>query len=335
MEIANGNFLITGGASLIGSYLAEQLLADGAAKVVIADNLSLGSLSQLAHLTSDPRLEIVYADILRIEKLLEYCRDIDGVFHVAGYLTLPLSKDLGHGIDVNVRGTLNVLETSRWSGVKKVVLSSSVAVYGNPDGETGEQAAFNRSSAGYSPAAAIYGATKIIGEHLAQLYTARHGLEHVNLRYASVYGARQHGRAVNALLLTNPIERLRANLPPQIAGDGSEAHDYIHVQDIARANLAAMASPVKAGSYTVGTGISSSLNDVVYTLLDLFGSSLKPEYTTEQREMTSAVSSNFRFDVSNAERDLGWKAQISLRDGLESLMRWYDENEKVDGASAA
>ncbi|CAN5222786.1 NAD-dependent epimerase/dehydratase family protein [soil metagenome] len=324
MDIRGKHLVLTGGASLIGSYIAEQLLAEGVGQITVADNFSLGSSQQLDHLAGDSRLQVVNCDVLRLDQLLKVMQGAEGVFHVAGYLTLPLSRDLYKGVDVNVRGTHNVLEASHFCGVKKVVLSSSVAVYGNPDGTIGESAPFNRTSVGYSPAAAIYGATKIINEHMAQIYSATYGLEHVALRYASVYGARQHGRAVNALLLTEPLEQIREGRRPVIHGDGSEVHDYVHVKDVANANVVAMKSAVGSGSFTIGTGVSTSCREVVDILLDLFDSSLEPEYSSAKRANSSAVSSSFDFDVSAAREVLGWTAKIGMREGLQDLKRWYE-----------
>ncbi len=322
MQIAGARFVFTGGASLIGSHIAERLLAEDAGEVVSIDNLALGSEDQLSHLRADNRLQIVKGDVLRLDNLLERFQGADGVFHVAGYLTLPLSQDLSRGIEVNVRGTQNVLDACRWKGVKKVVLSSSVGVYGNPTGQILENSPFDRGGKGFSAAAAIYGATKIIGEHLAQLYTERYDVEHVSLRYASVYGIRQHERAINARLLFDPLDRIRKGMRPIIYGDGSEVHDYINAADVASANVAAMTANVRAGAYTIGTGRSVSVTEVVDTLLQLYNSPLKPEYSKEKRGLTSSVSSSFTFDVSAAKRDLNWQAQIDIKKGLQMLKDW-------------
>ncbi len=324
MQIAGARFVITGGASLIGSHIAERLLADGASEVISLDNLSLGSEGQLGHLRGDDRLKIVRGDILRLETLLERFQGAAGVFHVAGYLPVPLSQDLGRGIEVNVTGTQNVLEASRWAGVRKVVLSSSVGVYGNPSGEVSEDYPFNRGVKGFSAPAAIYAATKIIGEHLAQIYTDRYQVEHVSLRYSTVYGVRQHDRAINARLLFDPLERIRKGLRPIIYGDGSEVHDYINAVDVAGANIAAMTSDVRSGAYTIATGRSVSVKEIVDIALELYDSPLKPEYSTQGRGLTAAIASSLVFDVSAARRDLHWQAGIDVRAGLEMLKNWRD-----------
>ena len=318
MDITGKNFAITGGASQVGSHIAEILLKEGAARVVLLDNMSLATTNWLEH-REDQRLQFVRTDILRLDKMLEHLEGIDGVFHAAGFLTLPLSRDIPQGIDVNVRGTQNVLEASRWCGVKKVVFSSSVAVFGNVNGEVSEDAPFDRSTRGYSSYAAIYGSTKIIGEHLSRIYAENFDMECVSLRYSTVYGDRQHERAVNTLLMTDPIESVRRGDRPTIYGDGSEVHDYVNVLDVASANLAAMRSSVKSGAYTVATGTAVSVNEIVDIVLELFGSDLKPQYVQAKRALTAAAPTDIRFDTSAAKMDLGWQAAISVHEGLRRL----------------
>jgi UDP-glucose 4-epimerase len=136
MEIAGGTFLLTGGASLIGSHLTEQLLEAGAGGVILFDNFSLGSPEVAAFLAQDPRVRLVRGDITRLHELLQALDRVDGVFALAGFLTLPLSQNPGLGLDVNVRGMFNVVEACRFHTVKKVVFSSSVATFGDPEVES-------------------------------------------------------------------------------------------------------------------------------------------------------------------------------------------------------
>src|SRR5579864_2157045 len=127
-----GAYLITGGASLIGSHLADQLLAEGAGEVRLLDNYSLGAPSTIAHLTDEPRIKRIRGDVLRLPDLMDAMKDVDGVFALAGYLTLPMAQDPLTGVSVNTLGMVNTLEACRFSGVRRVVFSSSVAVYGTP-----------------------------------------------------------------------------------------------------------------------------------------------------------------------------------------------------------
>src|SRR5215510_4222886 len=139
MHIAGRRFLVTGGASLIGSHLTEQLLEAGAAAVILFDNYALGSPEVAASLAQDRRVTAVRGDITRLPELLDAFNQVDGVFALAGFLTLPLSQNPGLGLEVNVLGMYNIVEACRYRGVKKVVFASSVATYGNPQGRRGRR----------------------------------------------------------------------------------------------------------------------------------------------------------------------------------------------------
>ncbi|MBV9736430.1 MAG: NAD-dependent epimerase/dehydratase family protein [Acidisphaera sp.] len=323
MRIDGGRFLLTGGASLIGSHLAEQLLAAGAGEVVLFDNYSLGSPEVAASLARDRRVRALRGDILRPDQLHDALDGVDGVFALAAFLTLPLSRDPGLGLDVNVRGMHTVLEACRYRGVKKLVFSSSVAVFGDPD-EAGVDERSPLRWHGVQPALALYAASKVIGEGLCRLYGERHGIGWIALRYATVYGERQHHRGVNALHIIESYERIRAGLPPVLPDDGSEAHDYIHVADVARANVMAMASEVSGESFVIATGVDTSLNAIADLLLRLTHSDLRPEYRQDAGKVSTTTRPQLGFSAAKAKRLLGWEAQIGLEDGIARLIAWAD-----------
>ena len=277
MHIAGRRFVVTGGASLIGSHLTQQLLEAEAAAVILFDNYALGSPEVAASLAQDRRVTAIRGDITRLPELLDALNEVDGVFALAGFLTLPLSQNPGLGLEVNVQGMYNIVEACRYRGVKKVVFASSVATYGNPEvDEVDETTPFYWQTT--PPALALYAASKIIGENLLRLYQQRYGLDYVALRYATVYGERQHHRGVNALHIIASYERIKAGQPPILPGDGSEGHDYIYVGDVARATVMAMASEVSGESFVIATGVDTSLNEIAQILLRLTGSSLQPVY---------------------------------------------------------
>ena len=169
MHIADGRFLVTGGASLIGSHLTQQLLAAGAAAVILFDNYALGSPEVAASLAQDRRVTAVRGDITRLNELLDALEQVDGVFALAGFLALPLSQNPGLGLEVNVLGMYNIVEACRYRGVTKVVFASSVATYGNPEADAvDERTPFYWQTV--PPALALYAASKIIGENLLRLY---------------------------------------------------------------------------------------------------------------------------------------------------------------------
>jgi UDP-glucose 4-epimerase len=210
LPITNGRFLIVGGASLVGSATAELLLIEGAARVTILDNFFQGTRDAIRHLEHDARLRLVNADVLRLPQLLAAVKGHEGVLHLAALMSLTMDSDPWLGLDVNIRGTQNIIEACCTGGVRKLVFPSSTAVYGYGPGVTGdlvERTPF--SSVGAPPGAILYGATKIIGEQLCRDAFRKRGLDYVALRYATVYGERQHYRAANALYIVETYDRLR------------------------------------------------------------------------------------------------------------------------------
>ncbi len=321
VKIAGGTFLITGGVSLVGSHIAEQLLAQGAAKVILFDNFSLGSPDSVSFLADNPKVKIVRGDVLRINELHDALEGVDGVFAVAAFLTLPLAQNPWLGLDVNVKGVHNVLDACRFRGVKKVIFSSSVAVYGEGKlTDVTEDVPFAWQQ--IQPAGCIYGATKIIGENLCRMYKDRYGLDYAVLRYSTVYGERQHYRGVNALYIIEAYDAIASGEAPVLPGDGSEVHDYIYVGDVARANLTAMESAVTRESFNIVSGVDTSLNDIVGTLLRITGSNLKPEYRDDPSKVRFTTSTKLGFNPGKAKKMLGWEAKTSVEDGIKRLVNW-------------
>ena len=321
MQIAGGKFVITGGASLIGSHIADRLLAEDAREVVLLDNFALGTPETVSHLKNDARVELVKGDILRINELYDAFSGADGVFAVAGFLTLPLTQNPPLGLAVNVEGQVNTFEACRYAGVKKLVFSSSIAAYGEPgDGLIDEDSPANLAS--YQPGSMLYSCTKLIGEALCKLYSAKHGVDAIALRYATVYGERQHYRGVNALYIIQNYDRIRRGEPPVLPGDGSEVHDYIHVADVACANVMAMASEITGEVFNVVTGVETTVRRVAEILLAITGSALEPEYVDNAGGVKATSSATLKLSREKIKRMLGWEPVISVEDGIRRLTEW-------------
>ncbi|MCX7864252.1 MAG: NAD-dependent epimerase/dehydratase family protein [Novosphingobium sp.] len=321
MEIAGKTFVITGGASLIGSHVADRLLADGAAKVVLLDNFALGTPQAIAHLEGNERVRLIRGDILRVSELFDAFAGADGVFAIAGFLTLPLVQNPPLGLAVNVDGIVNVFEACRFAGVRKVVFSSSIAAIGEPGSDPiTEQSPSNLAA--FQPGAKLYAASKLIGEGLCQLYSARYGIDGVALRYATVYGERQHYRGVNALYIIENYDRIMRGERPRITGDGSEVHDYVHVSDVAAANVLAMAAEVAGEIFNIGTGIATSLARIVEILRELTGTELEAEYVKPCEAVKSTSGSTIDFRIDKARDLLGWEPRVSIEEGIRRLIEW-------------
>jgi UDP-glucose 4-epimerase len=323
MQIRGGKFLITGGASLIGFHLTQRLLEEGASAVILYDNLSLGTGGVLAELQKDPRVSAIRGDILRFPMLLQAMQGIDGVFALAAFLTLPLSRDPALGVEVNAMGTVNVLEAARLAGGKKVVQASSIAVYGNEVHGLVEEATPFRSE-GISPAFACYAATKLLGESLGRLYAEKYAVPICNVRFSTVYGENQHERGVNALFIVEAIHAVRNGQRPTIRGDGSEAHDYLHAGDAAGAMVLAMQKGKAGESYNVVTGVSTSVNQIVAAVLAEYGSSLEPERIVDTRVARSTGHSELLISNQKAREQLGWEARVPVVEGIHRLRVWLD-----------
>lgn len=321
MNIAGGKFVITGGASLIGSHVADQLLAQGAREVLLLDNFALGTPQAVAHLQGDERVKLVRGDILRINELYDAFQGAAGVFAIAGFLTLPLTQNPPLGLAVNVEGQVNVFEACRYAGVQKVVFSSSIAAYGEPEpGLIDEDSPSNLAP--FQPGAMLYSCTKLIGEALCKLYAAKHGVQAVALRYSTVYGERQHYRGVNALYIIENYDKIMRGERPTLPGDGSEVHDYIHVADVARANVMAMASEVSGETFNVVTGAQTTVKRIVEILLDITGSDLAPDYVAAGGAVKSTSGTELNLSRAKIERLLGWRPEVPIETGLKRLIDW-------------
>lgn len=327
MDINGGRFVITGGASLIGSHVADQLLAQGAREVVLLDNFSLGTPETVAHLSGDARVKLLKGDILRINELFDAFKGADGVFAIAGFLTLPLSQNPPLGLAVNVEGQVNVFEACRYAGVRKVVFSSSIAAYGEPEGDAMIDESFPANLASYQPGSMLYSCTKLIGEALCKLYSQKHGVDAVALRYSTVYGERQHYRGVNALYIIQNYDKIRRGERPTLPGDGSEVHDYIHVADVARANVMAMASDATGEVFNVVSGVETTVKRIAEILLEIAGSDLQPEYADDAGAVKATSSASLKLSREKIKAAIGWEPQVSVEDGVRRLTSWIAAQE--------
>ncbi len=321
-SIKDKAYLITGGASLIGSHIADALLAAGAAEVRLLDNFSLGTPETIQHLLDKPQVKLIRGDILRLNELIDAAHGTDGVFALAGFLTLPMSQNPSLGVAVNTMGMVNTLEACRLAGVRRIIFSSSVSTYGSStDDPMVEETPFG--VAGLQPASALYGASKLMGEALCGQYAKLHGLEFNALRFSSVYGERQHWRAVNAVFIAEACEKARRGEAPVIIGDGTEVHDYIYVTDVADACLAGMVSAGHNHVLNICTGVDTTLTEVVRIVLDAHGrSDLAPEYREDRRAVKSMSLSRLNFSREKAEREIGWVPKLNADAGIRRYIAW-------------
>ncbi len=321
---AGKSYLITGGASLIGSHIADRLLAGGAGQVRLLDNFSLGTPETIAHLENEPRVQRLRGDILRLNEIIDAAQGVDGIFALAGFLTIPMAQQIVLGVSVNTTGMLNTLEAARITKTRRVIFSSSVAAYGGTVADVLTEAS-PTTLATASPLSQVYGTTKLLGESLGLFYQEKFGVEFNALRFSSVYGERQHERAINANGIAAMYEAIRRGEPPVIAGDGSEVHDYIHVADVAAGCVAAMLNGTGGDVLNLVTGVDSTLTDVAHTLLEISGATgIKPVYVADSRKIKTAGGNHLGFSPDKAKAKISWSAEVDLREGLRRYVAWRD-----------
>jgi UDP-glucose 4-epimerase len=261
-------------------------------------------------------------DVQRLPDLLDAMQDVDGVFALAGYLTLPMAQDPLTGVSVNTIGMVNTLEACRFSGVRRLIFSSSVAVYGTPaQHPITEDVGY--ICAGSQPPSQLYGASKLMGEALCARYAKAYGLQFNSLRFASVYGERQHARAVNALFVAKICDQVQRGERPVIEGDGSEVHDYVYVTDVANACVKAMHSESHGHALNIATGVDTTSTRVAEIALELCGrKDLKIDYREDRRAVRSAAGSRLEFSREKAKREIGWEPQVNIEEGMRRLIAW-------------
>ncbi len=314
MDIRGKKFVVIGGAGLIGSHTIDQLLRGDVGSIVIYDNFVRGTHENLAGAMRDPRVKIFEAggDIMQTDVLSAALDGADGVFQFAALWLLQCHEFPRAAFDVNIRGTFNVMEACVARGVKRLVYSSSASVYGDAVEEPmTEDHPFNNKN--------FYGATKICGEAMLRAFHHRYGLDYVGLRYMNVYGPRQDYQGAYIAVIMKMLDAIDRGEGPTILGDGSEAFDFVAVEDCARANECAMEASVVDRFYNVGTGTRTSLKEIAEKLLSLTGSNQPIKYAP--RSQATLVRNRIGSPV-RAKKDINFESAIPLDDGLRRLIAW-------------
>ena len=314
MRIEGSKLVLIGGAGLIGSHTADRLLEEDVKEILIYDNFVRGRAENLEQALKDPRVRIfdVGGDILQTDILSAALDGADGVFHFAALWLLQCHEFPRSAFDVNVAGTFNVMEACVAKGVKRLVYSSSASVYGDAVSEPmGEDHPFNNQN--------FYGATKIAGEAMLRAFHHRYGLDYVGLRYMNVYGPRQDYRGAYIAVIMKMLDAIDRGESPTILGDGSEAFDFVAVEDCGLANVRAMQAETSDRFYNVGTGTRTSLKELAEMLLDLTGSNQPIQFAPRS---TATLVRNRIGDPTRAAQEIGFRAEIGLREGLEKLIAW-------------
>lgn len=315
LKLANRRVLITGGAGLIGSHIADRLVNESVAEIVVLDNFVRGRRENLAGAMASGKVTIVEGDIRDRALVAEVMRGIDLVFHQAAIRITQCAAEPQLAIDVLVNGTATILQAAIDAKVRKVVAASSASVYGMadrfPTAETHHP--YNNRT--------LYGAAKAFDEGLLRAFHDQHGLDYVALRYFNVYGPRMDTHGAYTEVMIRWMQRIAAGEPLTIFGDGQQTMDFIYVDDVARANILAATVPLTDRVYNVGTGTEISLKEVAALLLRVMKGSSRIEHAPPRS--VNPVPRRMA-DVWQAREELGFEAAVSFEDGLRALVEWWE-----------
>jgi len=312
-RLRGARVLITGGAGLIGSHIADQCVLAGVREIVVLDNLTRGRLENLAHARARGRVTIVEGDIRDPHIVAAAMRGVDVVFHQAAIRITHCAEAPRECLEVLIDGSFNVFEAAVQAKVGKVVYASSASIYGQADVFPTPEAQhpYNNDT--------LYGGAKVAGEQMLRAFHQMYGLDYVALRYFNVYGPRMDVHGVYTEVMIRWIEAIERGQSPQIYGDGTQSMDFVFVADVARANGLAAESACTNEAINVASGTETTLRGLLETLLVVMRADLEPEYKAERK--VNAVRRRLAA-TTKAHRLLGFRTQVDLAEGLRRLVAW-------------
>jgi UDP-glucose 4-epimerase len=312
-DVKNKRILITGGAGLIGSHIAELVAGEAPREIVVLDNFVRGRRENLTAAGEIFPITVIEGDICDTKVLSRAMEDIDIVFHQAATHVAQSADEPRLALEVMSTGTFNVLEAAVGAGVTRLVAASSGSAFGASD-------SFPMSEHRQAPnSLTFYGAAKAFNEAMLASFADRHGLNYVALRYFNVYGPRMDAHGIYSEVLIRWMERIEAGLPPIIHGDGSQAVDFVHVRDVARANVLAAKAEIIDEVFDIGSRVETSTVELARRLATVMGSPMQPVHT----HRSGATSSRRPADTGKAAKLLGFESEVMLDEGLRDLVAWW------------
>lgn len=310
-------FLVTGAAGFIGSNLIEAILKLGY-QVRGLDNFSTGKKENVEEFINNPNYEFISGDILDFNTCMNVCKGVDFVLHQAAWGSVPRSIEMPLLYeDINIKGTLTMLEAARQNGVKKFVYASSSSVYGDEPNLPKKE---GREGNVLSP----YALTKLVDEEFGKIYTQLYGLDTYGLRYFNVFGKRQDSNGAYAAVIPKFIKLFLNDERPTINGDGKQSRDFTYIENVIEANLkACKASHEAAGqAYNIASGGRESLIDIYIKIMNILGKDIQPIFGPERKGDIKHSNA----DISKAREMLGYEPEWSFQQGIMAAIEWYREN---------
>ncbi|MGI6441731.1 MAG: SDR family oxidoreductase [Peptoniphilaceae bacterium] len=310
-------FLVTGAAGFIGSNLVEEILKLGY-RVVGLDNFSTGKKQNVDMFLLNPNYKFIQGDIRDLDTCMKVCEGVDFVLHQAAWGSVPRSIEMPLIYEeINIKGTLNMMEAARQNGVKKFVYASSSSVYGDEPNLPKQE---GREGNLLSP----YALTKMVDEEYAKLYTRLYGLDTYGLRYFNVFGKRQDPNGAYAAVIPKFIKQLLNEERPTINGDGKQSRDFTYIENVIEANLRACKAPseVAGEAFNIAYGGREYLIDVYNSLCKALGKEIEPIFGPDRKGDIKHSNA----DINKAKEMLGYDPSWSFERGIEEAIEWYKEN---------
>ncbi len=323
IDLKNKKILITGGAGFVGSYITEQLLAEGVSKITIIDNFMRGSRENIKEAMATGKIELIEGDIRDWNMLHPMFQGIDYCFHLAALRITQCAAEPRVALEIMYDGTFNVLAACVQNHVQKVILASSASIYGQADTFPTKEThhPYNNHT--------LYGAAKMANELMCRSFAQMHGLKFNALRYFNIYGPRMDTYGKYTEVMIRWYNVIKEGKPPLIFGEGDQTMDFIYIEDIAAASILALKSDVENEVFNIACGKETSLKELCNLLLEVMGSKLKPEHVPIPAERQKVEVMRRLADVSKAKALIGFEARVNLKEGLKKLVEWLEKKQMV------
>jgi len=323
-NIAGTRLLITGGAGFIGSHITDQLLAEDVKEIILIDDFIRGSRENVANAMKSGKIKLIEGDIRNQALLDELFENVDYCFHMAAFRINQCVADPRAAFEVMFGGTFNVAEACIKHKVKKIIVASSASIYG-----TAEKFPTDEKHHPYNNRT-LYGAAKVANEGIFRSFYDMYGLDYNAMRYFNVYGPRMDTYGKYTEVLIRWYKLIKQNSQPLIYGDGKQSMDFVSVEDVARANILALKASVTDEVFNVACGVETSLEELCFLLLEAMGTNLKPKYIPLPDERKNVEVTRRLADTSKAAEQIGFTANISLKEGLKNLVQWLDSSQHAE-----